>query len=122
MTRPRFILPEAQVLKIYGHSDDSFCVEYSDGKGVSHDDAGQGLLRTWRVKAPDGTGLHISGRYPVSGAVWMIGISQLDEEKPLPPWPMRWDAEDYTVVLWLHVPAGTVVELVEIDGKEYRDE
>ena len=42
---------------------------------------------------------------------WMIGISQVEEDVPLPQWPMRWSTHKrlYSPLLEIDVPNGTII-------------
>lgn len=80
-----------RTIKIYGASDDLFEVEtdHRDGEpdeiGCSHQ------LAAVKIAAGEDA-IIVHGRYNATPgcAAWMIGISQVDEEIPLPAWPMTW--------------------------------
>lgn len=105
-------------IEFQGHSDDTFGW-YSANEGEDDDDCANCTLRTWRLTAPDGSGLHVSGRYGVGGGLWMVGLSPLEDPRtddglPLPAWPMMWRTKGYGVALSITVPAGTTICLVEV--------
>ena len=106
-------------LKFWGASDDLF--ECEGTVGGEPDEVGCfDSSTTVRIKHTSGAGLHVTGLYAPDGCAgcWMIGITQLDEDMPLPIWPMHWHApagRGYSVMLTIDVPAGTTVELIQ-DG------
>lgn len=63
-----------------GYSDDTFG-EYGI-TSIDHDDGASGSVRYFTVSRPDGEGVLITGQYN-SADVWHIGMSLLDEDKPL---------------------------------------
>lgn len=100
-----------KTLTFYGASDDLFEVDSTvraDREEYSCYDT------SCTVKVVDGDfGLFVTGLYAPSGeGTWMIGISQLNEDIPLPPWPMRWTADGYSVRLVLEVSDSTTITRV----------
>lgn len=63
-----------------GCSDDTFG-EYGI-TNIDHDDGAEHTIRHFTVKRPSGEGVLITRQYAVSGT-WHIGMSILDENKPL---------------------------------------
>jgi hypothetical protein len=102
-----------RTLKFYGASDDLF--EIKGTSGAEPDEIGAyDQPRTVKV-ANDHGGLFVTALYAPNNtaACWMIGISQLDEDMPLPDWPMRWSSEGYSTVLEIDAPDSAVVEDTE---------
>lgn len=63
-----------------GYSDDTFG-EYGI-TDIDHDDGAERSTRAFVVSRPNGEGVLITGQYNRAG-VWHIGMSLLDEHKPL---------------------------------------
>lgn len=106
-------------LSFIGHSDDTFG-EY----GVFQDDydcCASGRPIVWEVKCGD-EGLFVFGQYggrdwpSKSPGCWMIGVQQLDEDIPLPNWPMQFRTADsgYSPELLINAPDGTVIRCVNL--------
>jgi hypothetical protein len=107
-----------KTLRFEGHSDDTFG-EYN----VLQDDydcCASGRPIVFRVDDPRETeevGLLVIGQYagrewlPDQPGCWMIGIQQLEEDIPLPPWPMRWSTADsgYSPRLEIDVPDNVLI-------------
>lgn len=93
-----------KTLKFQGHSDDIFG-EYNV---IKDEEAAYDKLCRIQV----GDALIVHGLY-VAGGVWMVGISQVDEDTSIPDWPMRWTSEKYSVVLEIDVPDETVVMFLD---------
>lgn len=105
-------------ITIYGASDDLVEVAGCDGADeFSSDDWSAGLF------APDGSGMRVYCRYESHGC-WSAGVAQVDEEHPLPGWPvtitqapaMNPDNPGYSALLTVDAPDGT--SLVLPDGAE----
>ncbi len=115
-------------LRFTGYSDDTFG---DHGRTmVDADNCGSGEPIVFKVTggpphpdspsfAPGPSGLYVWGRYPCSDDIpkkipggWMVGIQQLEEDEPLPAWPMRWSWEGYSVILEIDAPEGVTVERV----------
>lgn len=99
-----------QKLVFEGHSDDTFG-EYES----FHDDydcCASGALIVWQVEALDGSGLNVVGQYGGRDwpgecpGCWLIGVQQMEEDTPLPDWPMRFETSDsgYSPRLIIEVP------------------
>lgn len=102
-----------RTLKFYGCSDDLFeiegtkagepdeigCFEKPAAVNVVYGEAG---VRVWAVYARGETG------------TWMIGIEPLDEDIPVPDWPIRMGLSDggYSTEIAMDVPDGATVSQV----------
>jgi hypothetical protein len=103
-------------LRFYGSGDDLFEIRGSSDKdGIEigcHD-------RACNVRVlNDKTGLIVTGIYsPAHNGCWTIGISILDEDRPLPDWYMGYKVAEngYSVELVMNVPDDVVVEEVPND-------
>lgn len=117
-------------LEFKGYSDDTFCYygapqghlrrKLEDGRVVDthwndHDDCCAGSVRTVLVEASDGR-LAVTGVYG-QGCCWSVGIAPIDDDDPMPSWPMRWRFEGYTTVLEIDAPDEAVVTLVQPLGE-----
>jgi hypothetical protein len=111
----------AKTLKFYGSSDDSFCVE-----GGGHDDeidnCANGQTMAFNVRAGDGS-CYVTGQYAPDciAGVWTIGLAQEDEDKPLPPWPMRFEVAERAYSTMLVIDAPDDVEVLSCGVKEDDD-
>jgi hypothetical protein len=101
-------------LRFEGYSDDTFG-EYGR-TNQDHDDAARGTVRVYRVSSGEDA-VNVTGQYmgPGGGDGWTIGVQLVDEERPFPPWPIRYCAgsRPYTPALVVEAPADAVVELIE---------
>lgn len=100
-------------VSFFGASDDLFVV---DGDYTDEICDTKGGPMSYRIETPDGEGLVVVGTYaPSDGAVWAIGICQLDEDRPLPPWTMRWTTyhSGYSIELELELPDDAVIRRSE---------
>lgn len=114
-----------RVVKFYGSSDDLFCID-----GGRHGEPDE-IDQKSSVKIVSGleveSGLIVTASYsPAGTATWAIGISQLEEDKPLPGWPMTWETTadrqrggpaGYSVLLSIEIPDDAVMYKVDKDGK-----
>ena len=95
-----------RTLTFYGASDDLF--ECDDSAGRDTNEVGA-YDRPGIYKIMDGdAGLYVVGHYApgnVTGC-WSVGVMPLDEDVPLPPWPvaMALGGRGYSAVLTLTVP------------------
>lgn len=107
------------MITIYGASDDLVEVAGCEGSDeFSSDD--------WMadVIAPDGSRMRVYARYEVTGC-WSVGVSQADEEHPLPGWPvsltqqpaMHPDRPGYSPLLAIAVPDGTRLDIPRKAGQ-----
>ena len=94
-----------------GHSDDTFGWDCSDGRGDDHDDSANHRVRTYVLGSLPGHRLAVTGVYGL-GCMWAVGIAPLDDDEPLPGWPMTWSFEDYSAVLRIEAPLGLTPILV----------
>ncbi len=103
----------SRTLRVEGYSDDTFGV-YEGNGGDDHDDCATGRLMAFRLTAGD-AGLIVMGRYarhPGADGTWMVGVSLLEEDKPLPDWPTHWETADngYSPSLVIEAPDDVQVE------------
>ena len=93
----------------FSGSSDDLVVLVDDQHGSDEYDA-WGKPFDARIIDNNRNGLAVHGRYDGSG-VWMFGISQLNEARELPPWPISFtQAENmYSVVLTVEVPDDATV-------------
>lgn len=101
-----------RTLKFYGASDDLFEIEGGRRGEPDEIDPSQCVKVT-----NDHGGLVVSAHYaPGVAACWAIGVSQVDEDEPLPDWPMRFrtgePASGYSVVLEIDVPDSVEMSIV----------
>ena len=92
-----------KTLMFRGYSDDTF-MELTTK--TDYDNCASGEPIRMIVGCPEGQ-LIVVGHYACSDtseAVWMVGIEQCDEDKPIPEWPIRMRSEDYSPVLEIDVP------------------
>lgn len=96
-----------KTLRFYGYSDDNFAVE---GDGLTDEISCYDSAATWAVTCGN-EGLIVFGMYaPGSRApTWVVGIAPLDEDEPLPDWPMRWLFSGYSAVLEIDAPSAVSV-------------
>lgn len=101
-------------LTFMGYSDDTaVCEAGIVGRAdINHDDCARGTLRVFRIEADEQALLVGVQHSPAGTGTWMVGVMQSDENVPLPPWPMRWDARGYTTRLNITVPDSATVRLV----------
>jgi len=101
---------KAMKIKFEGHSDDTFGA-YWKGGDVDHDDCANGTVRTIVVKAGDQR-MAVTGVYG-QGCMWSVGIAPIEDDEPMPDWPMTWSFSGYSTVLEVEVPDGFEVTLVQ---------
>lgn len=89
-------------LKFCGFSDDTFGEYSATNRDVDNCASGKPI----QCKISSGKdALFVVGQYDRNkNGCWDIGISQIDEDMPLPAWPMRFSAEGYTTILEIDVP------------------
>lgn len=96
-------------LRFFGHSDDCAEFEASDGEAEETylDEDG---VATFRV----GTAMFVVLRYEHNGC-WSVAPMQIEEETPLPLWPMRIEQykNGYSPVLIVEAPDGVEVSVEE---------
>lgn len=98
---------------IYGSSDD--CVEV---EGDFYEEYNVWNAPCWiRAQVPSGAGLMVYVHYAPEGTpgpLWVVGMSQLGEDQPLPDWPMHYRTAEngYSPALCIEAPDD--VELTEV--------
>ena len=96
-------------IEFYGSSDDLF--EIDGSRGSEPDEIGC-FDRPAAVRvSTEREGLVVVANYaPISGlGCWTIGISPIDEDIPLPSWPMTWRTEGYSTLLTLEAPDDALI-------------
>lgn len=116
-----------RTIKIYGASDDLFEIDTDHRKDEPDEigcyDAPAAVKITADGEMGGGSnGLIVFGLYAPGSiaACWAVGISQLDEDVPLPTWPMTWgtwnragdDRVGYSVMLTIEAPDNAKIEQV----------
>jgi len=93
-----------RTLKFYGASDDLFYIEGTTKDEPDEIGCFEKVVTVWVGNEDEG--LFVTGMYAPnnSSACWMVGISQFDEDMPLPDWKMSWDVDGYSVELTIEVP------------------
>jgi len=92
----------ARTITFYGHSDDIIIWEDSLGQ---YDETYKNNLKLLDI---DGNGLKIFAKYD---GCWGFGINLLDEDIPLPSWPISFSFEGYTTKMSIEVPVATHIEI-----------
>jgi len=109
----------SRTLQFYGASDDLFEIE---GTRAGEPDEIGCFERIAAVKvANDHAGLFVAALYNPPKrpdglpGCWTIGICPLEEDVPLPDWPMRWElaSNGYSTKLTLEAPDDVRVSEVE---------
>jgi hypothetical protein len=94
-------------ITFYGASDD--LVEVT---GYIYDEFGVGMSGVWEGALVDshGEGLRVSIVYTSEGT-WSAGVAPLDEEVPLPLWPISFEMAEtgYSTAISITVPDGTTL-------------
>lgn len=94
-------------LIFYGASDDLCEIEGTRSGEPDEFGPGPNDIGVVTVRQQD-AGLRVVFAF-VSPGVWSIGIAQLDEDMPLPGWPMSWSYEAYSAKLILEAPDHAIV-------------
>lgn len=100
-----------RTLKFYGASDDLFEIEGTTGSEPDERNPG-----TVEIKDADGNGLRVHCDYAVAAnGCWMVGVAPLDEDIPIPDWPVSFKlgGRGYTAELTMVVPDTAVVSNVD---------
>lgn len=102
-----------RTLKFYGVSDDLF--ECEGTKGSEPDEIGCYDRQVHLLLQNEHGGLIVVGEYsPALNGCWMVGVTQRDEDDPIPDWPMKFTSGEpsrgYSVVLTIEVPDSVAVE------------
>lgn len=105
-----------KTIEFRGYSDDTFgwYPMGSEADGDDHDDCATFTVRTYVVEH-ESQRMAVTGVYG-TGCMWSVGIAPMDDDEPLPDWPMRWRFTDYSAVLSLTVPDDATVTLVHPKG------
>lgn len=98
-----------KTFEFYGHSDDLLVCT---GPGYAEEVGCYQVPGVYRVASPGGaSGLFVVGHYAPTGAgCWSVGVSPLDEDVPIPDWPIRISARGYTTVLQVDLPDDACVK------------
>jgi hypothetical protein len=85
-----------KTLRFYGASDDLFECDCDEDRRFGGEQCNSAAASTmaWAVRDETGAGLIVTGQYApnnVPGGTWVIGVTLLDEDVSLPPWPMRFE-------------------------------
>lgn len=92
-----------RVLTFYGTSDDLFEIEGTTGDEPDEIGCFQRAVAV-EIRQQD-HGLIVTGQYALGGApTWSIGLAPIDEDQPMPDWPLSWAFEGYTAKLTVHAP------------------
>jgi len=117
-----------KTLRWYGSSDDTFGYEIgTTGIGDDHDNCANGSLMMFRVESSDGSdGLIVTGQYapePTPDGTWVVGITLLAEDLPLPNWPMHWETGDlgYSPMLVMEVPDDVIITDLLLEACDEED-
>ncbi len=99
-----------------GASDDTFG-EYNETQ-VDYDNCASGEPIQFKVQAPDGSGVLVTGiyggKYEMGNGCWMIGVESLDEDEPV-DWDIRTfpSYEGYRNRVVIVAPEDSVCKLVK---------
>ena len=96
-----------KALRFYGYSDDTFGEYASTNYDV--DNCGSGNPIQCRLDSSEGSMLVIGQYARNDNPCWDIAIGQVDEDVPIPYWPMKFSSEGYTTVLEIGVPDDTTL-------------
>ena len=108
--------------RIHGYSDDVAIIE-----GAFNKEAGAfEKARIGRFDAPDGSGLLVIAQYSeiIRNGCWMIGITQIDEDHPIPEWAgtlnlVQCDDVEYSPeIRFPNIPEGTTFKWLGEDEDE----
>ncbi len=110
----------AVTLRFQGYSDDTAGCYWTATDGhrndVDNDDCAAGSTRVFHVF--DGAAeMAVTMQYGLASC-WVVGIGPLNDDVPMPPWPMRWSFERYSAILEIDVPVGAHVGLVEFGAED----
>jgi hypothetical protein len=92
-----------KTLSFYGSSDDLFEMDSSNPR--ESDEFSPGYVTVSVVDDVGPIGLRVHCEY-VDGGVWMLGVSQLEEDAALPDWNVRFSTHSrgYSALLTMDVP------------------
>jgi hypothetical protein len=111
-----------RTLQFYGASDDLFEIEGTIPGEPDEIDCwlgNKGVNAAVEIRDENGHGLRVTAMYAAFEAVWNIGVEPLDEDVPIPDWPMKISLSDrgYSTLLAMEVP-DTVVVTQKLPEKE----
>lgn len=91
-------------LSFYGSSDDNLCYDV-DGRPEDefgcYDRPCNVILRSAVAEQR----VRVTGFYaPSEAGVWSIGLSPVEEDEDLPPWPVSFTSKGYTAVMHIDAP------------------
>lgn len=101
-----------RLLKFYGSSDDLFEIE-GGKRGEPNEISPSSCVRLFCDRT--GLGMIVNATYaPAKGSpCWAIGICQIDEDKPLPDWDVKFTtgapSGGYSVVLNVEAPDDVIM-------------
>lgn len=104
--------------RFYGGSDDLF-----EAAGAFREEMGcYDTPGVFRLDSPAEGRLFVVGHYAPAGtdaATWCIGVQQVDEGDPIPPWPIRMTRGEvpYSIVLEIDLPDDAVLTSVNSDDE-----
>lgn len=94
-----------------GMSDDTFgWTGFGPGLGDDHDDCGALSVRSFQISHKS-LALIVTGVYGAGAPTWSVGIAPVDDNEPLPPWPMKWRFEGYSTILEIECPEDCEIKL-----------
>ncbi len=98
-----------KTFKFWGASDD--LAYWSDGKNDDEIGAFEKGTNFLLKSAVAEQRLRVTVLYaPGDGGTWMVGVSQVDEDDAVPPWPLRMAREhDYSLRLEIDCPDDTTL-------------
>jgi len=99
-----------------GFSDDTFG-EYNE-TSEDYDCCANGAMIIYQLTSPDGDAVNICGQYGGKGwpdaapGCWISGVQQVEEDRPIPNWLMRYDMGEcgYSPALIIQAPEGTTLK------------
>lgn len=104
----------SKTLRFEGYSDDNF-IYTVDGKGhgdYGYDNCAQERPIGFRVASSEGQMVVVGDYFQVPLGTWSVGVAQVDEDEPIPDWPVRFvNAHGYSVGLEIVVPDDATVTL-----------
>ena len=100
-------------LTFYGASDDLIELEGTKGSEPSEFSPPNGKPGVVKLDHPEEGKMLVFVDYATLNLAgcWMIGISQVEEDVPLPKWKMRWSTHKrcYSSLLEIYVANGTII-------------
>ena len=112
-----------QKFRFYGSSDDNFCYDVWKGNSWRGEDEIGSDTAAWIIEDFGQQGLQVVGIYAGAsdaaheGSVWSVGIAQLDEDVPLPDWPIKFSVHElaYSVALEIEIPDSAKIRAAGAD-------